>query len=246
MNESGKSNGMGKYVGPLLLLIGLIALVASYYMVNQKYNDKIDEINGELSGLRTRRDALRELNANKKNIEEKTSIAGELCDRILAKFDGGISYKGTIMDLYNLENSVNKEVNGTMKMPSLTFMSSDVPYEFGAVASSNPAGGVGGYDPSYTTKVMQYSFQTTGSYEELKELLKEINEFGGKRKVLSSLSISYDSTTQLLNTSMTISEYVVEGGERAETMADIPKYEKEKVNVFYDDGVLNNNAQNPQ
>ena len=247
MNEAEKSNGngIGKYLGVIFLLIGVVALVASYYMVNQKYTEKIDTIEDEINSLKGRRDDLKKLDDGKAKVQKLTKVADELCDKIIAEFDGDITYKGVIMDVYNIGQKINQNIPEAeqMSIPRLTFAGVETPYVFGAVTSSNPAGGVGGYDSSFTTTMMKYNFQTVGSYEQMKDTLKAITDFEGKRKGITSITITRDDVTQLLNTNITVDEYVVQGGDRKETMAEIPAYEESKTNIFYDDAALAVNGQ---
>ena len=87
MSENGNNMNNLRYV---FILIGVLALLASYFLVFTKYNTKINDISDEIKTLKTERDRLKELDANKDNIKSQTASLESDIDKELSKYDGGL------------------------------------------------------------------------------------------------------------------------------------------------------------
>ena len=84
MSENGNNMNNLRYV---FILIGVLALLASYFLVFTKYNTKINDISDEIKTLKTERDRLKELDANKDNIKSQTASLESDIDKELSKYD---------------------------------------------------------------------------------------------------------------------------------------------------------------
>ena len=224
MSENGNNMNNLRYV---FILIGVLALLASYFLVFTKYNTKISDISDEIKTLRTERDRLKELDANKDNIKSQTASLESDIDKELSKYDGGLSYKAEIMDTYNMTQDLKVDVN------SLTLNAKEVPYTFGQLASVNPNGGSSDVG-KYTSESMSYDISTNGTYDQLKQIIKYII---GKRKALKTISISGGGQEEL-NMTVSLTEYAIAGEGREIQKVEIPDYEKSTNNLFFNQVIV--------
>ena len=75
-----------KNVAYILVALGFVLVVAAYFMVWQKYDQKITDIDSEIE-------------------ENKAKV-----QTILSRYNGGISYESQIMDTYNLTQKYNIQI----------------------------------------------------------------------------------------------------------------------------------------
>lgn len=228
MNEAGNSS-VSKNLKYILVLVGVLALVASYFLVYREYNTKIEDIKPTIEELQTKCDDLEAKNDNKANIEKQTQEAEAKYAEILTKLDGGLSYQAEIMDAYNMGQKLQ------IKVPTLSLSPEAVVYTFGQIPTSNPNGGVGGASTEYSGVAMSYALSTIGTYDQMKQTLNYIMQEEGKRKVLDAVTFAYDSATQQVALSIKVTEYAVTGGDRVQKEVVIPEYAKSVPNVFYNE-----------
>lgn len=216
MGEKKNSKDMST-IKALMILVGVLAVVASYFLVFDKYKVKNEELNAEIEELDVRVDDLEYKNSKKEEVKKKTEEINADIEEVLSRFDGGLSYQAEIVDLQNLID--DKKVN----IPSLTISAPANIYTFSD-------GNVG--------ESITYSYASTGTYAQMKEVLKYFDEYEGKRKVPSSLSFAYDYATQNVSIAFNVTEYAISGEGREQKEVIIPEYTKGKLNIFYD-GVVN-------
>lgn len=230
MNKTNNSS-LYKNLKYILVLLGVVALVLSYFFVFTKYNKKTEDIQEEIDILQDKCDDLEVKNKNKANIEMKTKEAEEKYETILKKFDGGITYQSQIMDNYNMGQRLQIQVS------RLSMASTTPVYTFGQLATSNPNGGIGGVNTEYSGVSMAYTIATVGTYDQMKQTLNYIMNEEGKRKVPNTITFAYDSSTQQVSMSINITEYAVSGGDRVQKEVEIPDYVKSTTNVFYNEAI---------
>lgn len=214
MNEKKSNQNLGslKY---LLVLVGVIALVASYFLVFSKYRTENEEIEAEIEELQERCDDLELKNRNKDTVLKNTEENNEKIEEILSKFDGGLSYQAEIVDLQNFIND-----NEGIDVPTLTIAAPTDVYTF-------VNGNIG--------KAITYNYASTGTYDQMKEAIKYFSEYKGKRKVPSSIAFVYDYAEQKVTLSFSVTEYAVTGEGREQKTVSIPEYTKGNLNIFYDE-----------
>ncbi|MDE7431189.1 MAG: hypothetical protein K2N34_04640, partial [Lachnospiraceae bacterium] len=214
MNESGNSS-VSKNLKYILVLVGVLALVLSYFLVFRKYTDKSKDIQTELDSLQAKCDDLEAKNGNKANIEKLTEEAEQKCEELLKKFDGDVTPQSVIMDNYNMGERLQ------IKIPTLSLATKEQTYTFGQLTSSNPNGGTGGMNAEYTGMAMSYNITTLGTYDQMKQTLNYIMNEEGKRKVPISVTFSYSSTEQQVALNIAVKEYSVTGGDRVQKAVEI-------------------------
>ncbi|MBQ3545041.1 MAG: hypothetical protein IJA34_08670 [Lachnospiraceae bacterium] len=211
MEKNNKNMGTIK---ALMVLVGVLAVVASYFLVFTEYKTKNEELSTEIEELQARYDDLEYKNRNKAEVVKNTEENNKKTDEVLAKFDGGLSYQAEIIDLQNFID--DKKI----KAPALTLSQISDVFTFAD-------GNVG--------KSMTYNYASTGTYEQMKDALKYFDEYEGKRKVPTSIGFVYNYATQEVTLSFNVTEYAVEGEGREIKPYNIPEYSKGNLNIFYDE-----------
>lgn len=227
MEKANNNMSNMKYV---FILIGVLALLASYFLVFTKYNNKISDVSDEITSLKSERDRLKELDAGKDSIKAETNGLKSQIESEFSKYDGGLSDKAEIMDTYNMTQKLNVQVQ------SLTLNEKEVPYTFGQIASTNPNGG-NNEMAAYTTASMAYDFTSIGTYDQVKQIIKYILDTKDKRKTLKTVNISTAGSDQL-NLSASVTEYVIAGEDREVQKVEIPDYEKSTNNLFFNQVIV--------
>ena len=229
MNENGnKTNNMNnmKYV---FILIGVLALLASYFLVFTKYSTKNDEISDEIKVLKEDRDRLVDMNNNKGGIEKKTKEVNEMVNQELGKYDGGLSYKAEIIDAYNITQDVENQIT---KMDFKDNQTEEENYTFGQITSANP-NGYSGDMTKYTSEKMSYSITTVSNYDQIKKTLKKVSDASGKRKVIKSISIKAGNEPDKIQMDLSVTEYAITGEGREPYIVVIPNYLESNENIFF-------------
>lgn len=225
MNEKNNMNNI-RYV---FILIGVLALLASYFLVFNKYNTKIDDISSEIDTLQTNRDRLKEMDANKGNIQSETDRLNKEAETEFTKYDGGLSYKAEIMDTYNMTQNLD------IKVERLSMSPATAGYEFGQIASSNPNGSSGDMT-KYTSEQMAYSLSAKGTYAQMKQIIKYIMDTKGKRKTINAISMS--GVGDELTMELSLTEYAITGEGREAAKVEIPDYLKATSNPFLNEVIV--------
>ncbi|MBQ3665883.1 MAG: hypothetical protein II919_07235 [Lachnospiraceae bacterium] len=237
MNESVK-NGSSKNLGYMLVLLGIVLVFLSWYFVYKKTNVKIDDINSEISALKSRRNQLKRLEADRAAMLEDKADAEKAYEELIKGYDGGITYRSVIMDAYEMTQEFDIQITRLSLSPF-----NDV-YTFGAIPSSNPNGGTGGANPSYVGMEEQYNITITSDYDTTKEVLAYIVNGGcpyredGKRKVVRSVIFVPSQEEQTVTMDMTMSDFAITGDDRE--MTEVPEYEYDKStpNIFWGDEII--------
>lgn len=228
MSETNKNSTMGnmKYV---LIIIGIVAIVLSYFLVYSKYNKKISNIDKVIDTLEVRKDDLESKNGNKDLVVSNMEKVNNEYETLLKKFSSDITYQSQIMDKYNMSQALG------IQLPVLGLTEVAEEYTFGQIATSNPNGGVGGMSADYKGVVMTYSISTLGTYAQMTDTIKYLLNENGKRKVPLTISFTYDSTTQQVALIISAKEYAVVGGDRKVPEISIPGSPKSVPNIFYNE-----------
>lgn len=231
-------NGNSKNLGYMLVLLGIVLVAVSYMFVYKKTNQKIDEIDAEISTLKTRQKQLKRLEADRKNMLKNKAEAEEDYEELIKGFDGDITYQSEIMDAYEMTQEFDVEITRLALTPFTEV------YSFGGIPSSNPNGGTGGADPSYIGKMESYNMSARADYDTTKEILeyfidgKAPYREDGKRKVISSVTLSPNKAAQTVDVDLSINEYAIVGDDRE--MTEVPEYEypTSTPNIFWGDEII--------
>lgn len=226
--EESKNNGMMKNLKYVFVLVGVVAMVLAYFLVFSGYSDKADDLDSEIDELKGQYETLQQ--KAKKFNEKDVKAYVEECDaeyeKVMKKFDGGISYQSQIMDTYNMTQALDIQIPSLSMTPATDVVSEereDITFLTGQ---------------NYIEKMMTYQISTVTTYDKMKDVLKYILEFEGKRKVPTSISFSYDNIKQEVSIAFAINEYAIAGEDRKVSKVDIPSFNQGSTNVFYSNEVV--------
>lgn len=214
MNEKNTSS-LSKNLKYIFVLIGIVVLALSYILVFNNYKSKSEDIQVEIDDLQVRCDDLEEKESNKKKVEDAIKKSEANVEKILAEFDGGISFKGQIMDNYNMSQQLGIQV------PTAT------------LAQASEIKALEGFEKPYTAIGNTYIINTVGTYEQSKDIVKYLMEQEGKRKVPTTIDFDFSSTEQMVYLTINVNEYAIIGEDREEQAVVIPSYPQGTDNVFY-------------
>lgn len=214
-----KQNALLKNIKYIALLVGLLAMVMSYFLGYSNIKVSNDELNVEIDSLQARLDDLEAKKKNQKMYEEGIKKFNEDTEKILAKFDAGLSPQRIIVDYQQLCDEL------AVVIPSMSFSEPTADFTF-----SSAEEGLEGH-----SKVMNVT--VTGTYVSIKDFITKLMTTAGRRRVPSTIGFSFDSAINSVTCSIAVTEYAVVGGERTETVPTIPGYNKGVNNIFFSGGV---------
>lgn len=213
-----------KYV---FVLVGVVAMVLAYFLVFSGYSDKADELDSEIDELKSQYTALQQKAAkfNKNDVEAYVAECDKVYDTVMGEFDGGISYQSQIMDTYNMTQKLDIQIP-SLSMSAVTDVVDAEREDITFLTGQN-----------YVEKIMTYQINTETTYDKMRDVIRYILEFDGKRKVPTSISFSYDTTEQRVALSFSISEYAIAGEDRDVSEVKVLPYATGSTNIFYNEAV---------
>lgn len=239
------SSSLKENTGILVLLIGILALIASYFLGFTGFNDKNSELSANIESLEAKRDSLKADYANKSEYEKKTKEFDEKYEKILKEFDTTLTNESQIMDLYNMQLKNNVMVTtANLAMPEETyaFDGSLTTTDMTAQTQTTDANGnpvqadpiitTTAIDSSYRGVSCEESFSMSGSYGDIKTSLKDIVG-SNKRRVPTTVNFTYDSTNETVTCDVTASEYAITGDDRKQNKVEIPSSATGRDNLFF-------------
>lgn len=215
-----KEYGKLVYIG-----IGLVAILLSYFLGFQHFQSENDTLQSKVDEAQERYDSLKSEYTNKDTYVKQTKEYNKQYEELIGKFDTTLLNEGQIMDLYNLQNECGINITGvTLQEPAETYAFDGSLTDPATVQTTvtNPDGTVVEADPLITTTAIDSSYRgvsntmtfvATGDYAGIKKMIKSITE-GKKRKVLTSVIFTYNSTDEKVSCSATLSEYAITGNDR--------------------------------
>lgn len=232
MEEKKKSNQQN--INYILLIVGILALVLSYFLVFQKFNDKKADVTKKIETLKTEYNTLKQKDKNRELFTTGLKKFEDDYKTLLAKFDGGISYESIIMYNNNMAGLAG------YKVVDLVINENKSSYVFGNLSANNQAnnnaqntkpvvpttGLAEGYVQSYTVKAQ-------GSYEQLKAMLDGFVSSENKRRVLRNVSFAFDAAVEKIECTAVVDEYYITGENRKETPEANPTFGTSSGNVFF-------------
>lgn len=213
----------------LLLTLAIVAVLAISFFAFRAFNEKVDEVNKEISSLKVVRDDIVEKYQDKDKYEGKTYIYNNLYETIVNEYSAGLDQQSLIMNLVDFENKTESWIN------SATFTETAKSYEFGTTLSTNPS--TEG-EKVYSTDLCAYSTSTnlgfSGDYDQIKDLINRINTDNQKYKI-DSMTLSYNSSEELINGTINLYSYSIAGGNRLFPPTDVDGVSIGTENIFVSD-----------
>lgn len=228
--------------GLLVVVLGIVAIVLSYVFGFTAYNNKNSELQAEIDELEARRDELKEDYAHKDEYLKKTDEFDKEYEKVLKKFDTGITNEGELMDLYNLQGTTG------IMLDRATFTKPEESYAFdgslttsdmvvstvdadGNPVEADPIITSTAVDPSYRGVSADVSFTMTSSYANIKAALNSLAD-ESKRRAFKSFAFTCDTSNDTVTCNGSYKEYAITGDDRKQTKVDIPESASGRTDLF--------------
>ena len=225
--EEKKTSELAKNLKYILVLVGVLALVVSYFLFYKKYDEQAKSVEDEIEKLEVEYDAVKTKAAlyNEKKVNEFVYECNKKYEERIKNFNGDITYQSQIMDTYNMT------VDRNCQIPSLTM--SDPMEGADDEAINSYLDGKG-----YSLVKMTYSITTEVPYDQMVDTINYFMEKEGKRKVPVDIGFAYNPTEQKVSLSFNIVEYAIKGEDRPVQDVVIPEHALGNTNIFYNPAVV--------
>ena len=238
----------------LIMLIGVLIAVASYFLVFQSYNEKTAALEAENAVLQEEVNGLQELADNKPYYESEIVRMESENQEIMLHFPAEVRVEDEIMYTVALENEhsiwVDSLNSGDTQLVQVAVAATEQPtndavVEEGAAPAEAPAGDAVVASGGLKDTVFLYnspftiSFKTT--YRSMKDIVYAIVT-SDERMSLASLSLSYDAETGCLVGSLDSNMYTMSGTDAVYEELNIPGVAIGTADFFKSGTVLNLNV----
>jgi len=217
----------------VLVLIGLIILGCTYYFGYLKINNETAAIESRNITLKAQADAYEILYLKAASYNEERSRMENELPGMEDKFVYGISTQDEIIYVNNLESAQD---DGSLKINYLN-MASPVTMPYTPAIDVDPAFASGAIsmptvaDDGVTLSQYSIDYGCEISYQGFKEMVNYLNTIWGVKKI-SSVTLSFDSSTGLLNGVIGVDMYALLGTDREYSPLPIPKVDTGVENIF--------------
>ena len=228
----------------LLMLLGLIIVVASYYLVYTPAKERTEAIEAQNVELQTQVSRLEELNASKPEYEQKILEMNKEIEALTAEFPSASKEEDGIYFAHLMETTVTGDVAisavtlGNPEVVLVTEVVNALPESTDELdetadttVDATVAGGVAETVSEYTMYRNRNSFIYTTGYNGMKNLVNTVNHQLDKITI-QSLSVSYDTATGLLSGSLDANFFTMEGTQREYVKPNIPYVHEGTSNLF--------------
>ncbi len=214
----------------IYVVLSLAIILCGYFFGFRKLTAANEQLDDEISKLKTRHATLRTMEKNAKKYSDDTVVYNDNYDKIISRFDTGYSQEYSILFIKELESKVDTWLSqaGLAQTENI--------YTFGQVKSTNPGSeaGVTVYSSDYKgyKTVLTLTYQT--SYENFKDLIEYINNYKYKCTI-DSMSMSYNSESDVVSGALVVSQYAITGKDRKFSNVNINGILNGSDNIFSSD-----------
>lgn len=226
-------------VSLLLIALGIIAAVCSYFFVYTKFNEKTEVLEASNATLRTEVQSLEELEQNRAEYEAKTADWNTQMDEIKTHFDASYLPEDEILYVNDIENRFSATM-ASVSMPGSSLV--DVAYTPAtlmgqgapaAAAETEVAESEDGEEevvvadvaPTTEPPVRLYSTPVSityqASYDSVKALLDDMNK-DDMRKSIDNITMAFDGETGGITGSIAFTMYSMTGTDATYEVPSIP------------------------
>ena len=194
----------------LLYVVLSIAIIAcAYFFGFRKLTAANEALDKEISELKTRHTTLTTMKANAKKYSDDTVVYNDNYDKIIEKFDTGYSQEYSILFIKELEDKLD------VWLSQAGLAQTDNVYTFGQIQSTNPSSEAGSsvYSSDYKGYKTVLTLTYQASYDDFKSLIEYINNYKYKCTI-DSMSMSYNSESDVVSGSLVVSQYAITGKDR--------------------------------
>ena len=215
----------------LLMLLGLIALIASFYLVYSPAKERREAIETQNVDLQNQVSRLEELNASKAEYEQSILDMNDEIAALTAEFPAATKEEDGIYFAHLMEANVGGDISisaVTLGNPEVVLVTEVT--ETSADAST-VEGGAAATVSEYTMYRTHNGFVYNTGYNGLKNLVNTINNQMDKITI-QSLSANFNTSTGLLSGSVDTNFFTMEGTEREYSKPSIPYVDEGTSNIF--------------
>ena len=219
----------------LLMLLGLVAVVASFYLVYTPAKERREAIEAQNVELQNQVSRLEELNANKPEYEQSIIDMNQEITALTAEFPAETKEEDGIYFAHLMETNVSGDVGisaVTLGNPEVVLVTEVVNGATeGTADASTVEGGAAATVSEYTMYRTRNGFVYTTGYFGMKNLVNTINTQMDKITI-QTLSVSYDTATGLLSGTVDANFFTMEGTEREYVKPNLPHVSEGTDNLF--------------
>lgn len=206
----------------ILILLALVILVVSYVWGYTNFSQKAEDMQSEINELKPRLAELREHEANINNYRDYINTAGVELSESQTPYPNDVRSENFIMYSVQMENNLGIMVS------SASFAAPSLLLEFAGIRENG--------DGSYSGLSLQgylasMSLSATMTYEQMKSMISFVYR-DAEPTAISSLSISYDSSTGALTGSVVINKYFITGIDDSYNETNVPRVPQGTDNLF--------------
>lgn len=245
-----------KIVNLILYAAGVLVLLIALFLVKPSLDEKKTVLEATNQKLNEELGQLQELEANLANYQKQTEEFEKQNEEILSQFPAEVRGEDAILYACELSDSSDMKIATVGLTPgsllySLNAVSTDAAApadatteasteagtEAAAAAGASIAEELGIISesevekPNYSLYDMAVSYDFTVTYDDLKKMVKKIQEDPDKRNI-SSISLTYDSESGKLSGNMSVNMYFLTGTEKVYETPNPGNIKKGTTNIF--------------
>lgn len=231
----------------LIMLIGVLLAVISYFVVYKSFTEKTTSLRAENTTLQTEVDELQKLADNKEFYISETARMDEEIQNIMARYPGEIRTEDQIMYTVGLENQYSIWVNslsvkGTQLVqvaaPVAEQQTSDAVEEEGAESTGDAVVASGGLKDTVFLYNSPFSISYKTTYRSAKDIVAGIVN-SADRMNITNISLAYDAETGCLSGTMDANMFTMSGTGDLYEELNIPGVSLGTADFFQSGAVLN-------
>ena len=180
-----------------LICVSLLVFACSYFLVFQKYEKLTKETEDEMTNVEQEIIEKRALKAQEREMEEGLGVIETMVRELLNMYPSQMAYPDILMFMKQFNSSTKLTLSDISFQDVNDFCATTIP------KVDRPE--------EYMTGIQtRISFTYQGKYEDLKDTIQYLNQYT-YRVTINDMTISYDDSVDLVNGSMSISLYAIEG-----------------------------------
>ncbi len=249
-----------KIVNLILYAAGVLVLLIALFLIKPSLDDKKTALEATNQKLNEELGQLQELEANLATYQKQTVEFEKQNEEILSQFPAEVRSEDAILYACELSDSSDMKIATVGLTPgsllySLNAVATDTATpadttgdettEASTEAGTDAAAAAGASiaqelgiiseseveKPNYSLYDMAVSYDFTVTYDDLKKMVKKIQEDPDKRNI-SSISLTYDSESGKLSGNMSVNMYFLTGTEKVYETPDPGNIKKGTTNIF--------------
>lgn len=191
----------------ILILLSLLMLGGVYMYVYQPNEQDTDTLKSETETLEARLAQLKEKEKDRDFYLQETTAYYDKFDDIAAEFPAALNQEVSIMFMKGIEDAMNQEfLIGTAGL--------------GRASQFYTLGGTAEAPEGYECYQASFPLSYAGTYDKVKDVIDYVMNFQYRMNI-DSISIAYDTETEVLTGTINLNAYCITGGGREPESVDV-------------------------